>query len=163
MFKKSLNVPNLIFRSWDYPICMLRRARSTSKQRWLSQWSILMRYSTTSRNGKMIWQIVFRFVAYRRLKVRSWNHLISMKFIFYNDVLEFVNYMESVYIGRLLPNGGRTQPMYPAPLWNSRDRIMYGLQMGNSAVESYNARLKVSPLTTFTLNSNHYVLGNRLR
>lgn len=58
-------------------------------------------------------------------------------------------YIETTYVGVLLANGGRTQPMFPVALWNARNRILNGQQMGNSCVESYNARLKASFILNF--------------
>uniref|UniRef100_A0A2A6D1I9 MULE domain-containing protein n=1 Tax=Pristionchus pacificus TaxID=54126 RepID=A0A2A6D1I9_PRIPA len=64
-------------------------------------------------------------------------------------VQDFIVYIETTYVGVLLANGGRTQPMFPVALWNARNRILNGQQMGNSCVESYNARLKASFILNF--------------
>ncbi|GMT22820.1 hypothetical protein PFISCL1PPCAC_14117, partial [Pristionchus fissidentatus] len=67
----------------------------------------------------------------------------SLPYIHTANIDKFVDYVEDTYVDRILPGGNRRQLMYPAAVWSVHDRIIAGMQLGNSTVESYNSKMKI--------------------
>ena len=58
---------------------------------------------------------------------------------------DFINYVETYYIGKLKDNSEicREKPMFPVTLWNCYERVIEDLPRSNNTVESWHKQFEV--------------------